>query len=141
MRFAPATQRLLRDAGLQLGLLVLGVGLTGLSTLTDIRLDETVMGVGVLLSCAALMWSVLGAGRGAHSERLELLREVCEADPVRTSIVDPEGEVLFRNAMARTDPTATADAVGKDLTMAAVIRPLFANPAGAVNRLHTQATQ
>ena len=60
MRFAPATQRLLRDAGLQLGLLVLGVGLIGLSTLADIRLDETVMGVGVLLSCAALMWSVLG---------------------------------------------------------------------------------
>jgi len=141
MRFAPATQRLLRDAGLQLGLLVLGVGLIGLSTLTDIRLDETVMGVGVLLSCAALMWSVLGARRGAHSERLELLREVCEADPVRTFIVDPEGEVLFRNAMARTDPTATADAVAKDLTMAAVIRPLFANPAGVVNRLHTQATQ
>ena len=43
--------------------------------------------------------------------------------------------------MARTDPTATVDAIGEDLTMAAVIRPLFANPAGVVNRLHTQATK
>ena len=73
MRFVPATHRLLRDAGLQLGLLVLGVGLIGLFALADIRLDETIMGVGVLLSCAALMWSVLGAWRGEHSERLELL--------------------------------------------------------------------
>ncbi|WP_438960235.1 hypothetical protein [Nereida sp.] len=55
MRFARATHRLLRDAGLQLGLLVLGVGLIGLFALAEIRLDETVMGVGVLLSCAALM--------------------------------------------------------------------------------------
>lgn len=45
MRFAAAIQRLLREAGLRLGLLMLEVGLIGLCTLANIRLDETVMGV------------------------------------------------------------------------------------------------
>ena len=45
MRFAPASQRLLREAGLRLGFSMLEVGLIGLCTLANIRLDETGMGV------------------------------------------------------------------------------------------------
>ena len=54
MRFAPATQRLLREAALRLGLLMLEVGLIGLCTLANIRLDETRYARGVLLSCAEM---------------------------------------------------------------------------------------
>ncbi|MFZ5961609.1 ATP-binding protein [Thalassococcus sp. BH17M4-6] len=132
-RTARTSRALAQRAGVILTLAVCCLGAASLAPQPALRLGLAAAG-GAFLMAALLAGAVQVWAGWSRARALRILSDFVERDAAACVITDPEGEVTYLNATARDRFAASG---GR--TLAALLRPMLADPAGLLFRLETKA--